>query len=181
MQIRCCFGGATPSRHSQVIRSFHKKARSGWEPARGAFVHVASHNRLVVVPMRIREGRPIRVLRTDVDPRLIGEAVQAAVEVSEQIDPDLDKEPPASWDELLAEVGLSQRQLARGQAVDVHERADGALRVAVWRYVRGGWEPIGDHAEVTLSAPAPEQLGQAVVVAAIKWDRLSGTHLGSAL
>jgi hypothetical protein len=142
-----------------VIRSLLKQGRSGWEPARSAFVHHATRNRLVVVPSRIRDGRAIRVLDADVEPSILGKDVQAAIEDSERIEPNLDRAPSVSWAELLADVGLSPRQLAGRRGVDVDEIDDASLRVAAWRYVTGGWEPIGDHAEVTRRSRAPQSWG----------------------
>lgn len=166
---------------AEVAFSLLSHIDADWPTVRGAFVHGATRNRLAVVPTRVRSGGPIRVLAADAEPTAIGDAVLAALTDSEKLKPDLDDYSVAAWDALLADAGLSRRQLAGRRAVAVDELSNGAIRVYAWRYVRGGWEPIGDRAEVTLTDPTPEELGRAVVVAAIEWDHLSGSHLGSAL
>jgi hypothetical protein len=136
-----------------------------WRAAPGAMIHCASRGRLAVVPSRIRMGGPIRVLAADVEPHVLGEAVIAALKDSERIDPDLDHAPRSSiqaWEALLAEAGLTRRQIAGRRAVSVSSDAGESLRIAAWRYSRGGWEPIPDHAEVVLTSPSVQDLGGAV-------------------
>ena len=168
-------------RLGEAALSLVSQIAADWPAVRGAWVYGATRKRLAVVPTRTRSEGPIRIVATDADPRVVGEAVQAALVDSEKIDPEIDSDLSGSWDRLLADAGLSRRQLAGRRSVDVDELSEGSIRVSAWRYVRGGWEPIGEHAEVTLSNPTPERLGRAVLVAAFEWDHLSGSHLGSAL
>jgi hypothetical protein len=145
-----------------------------WPAVRTAIVHVATRKRLVVYPSRFRAGEPVRVVAADGDAHTIGEVVRQALEDSDRIDPEGERD---SWERLLATVDITPRQIAGRRSVHVYELSNRGLRIAVWRPVRGGWEPVGEVGELVLPDLGARELGRAVVAAAVAWDPWSGEPL----